>query len=74
MREIVKLDELSEYLNISKSTLRNMVKKKEIPYFRIGNRIRFDMKDINDWVIESKEREFKSFDLINSVKKVIQAQ
>ena len=49
--KICGVKELMEYLNMSESGIR------EIPFFRIGNRIKFDLVEINKWIEEKKEEE-----------------
>lgn len=48
--EILSIKELSIYLHCSTSLIRNLVRKNEIPYFRIGNRLNFNKMSINDWL------------------------
>lgn len=50
MKEFLNIKELSDYLNIRKSTLYLMVENKEIPFFRFGRLIRFKKQEIDDWV------------------------
>lgn len=61
-KEFYNIKELSCYLRISISKIRCLVREKKIPYFRIGNRIMFDLESINSWIekLEKKESE-KSF-------------
>lgn len=47
---ILDISELSEYLKISKSLIRNMVRDGEIPYFKIHRRILFKLDLINKWI------------------------
>ena len=42
-KEICNLKDLSNYLKISISEIRKLVREKKIPHFRIGNRIMFDL-------------------------------
>jgi excisionase family DNA binding protein len=62
-KEHLRVDDLSEYLNIKKSTLYSMVENKEIPFFRFGRLIRLKKKEIDDWVEGHREES------IDSVKK-----
>ena len=62
-KEHLRIDDLSEYLNIKKSTLYSMVENKEIPFFRFGRLIRFKKQEIDDWVEGHREES------IDSVKK-----
>ena len=57
MKEIMTIKEISSYLNISISTIRNMVRSKRIPHFRIGNRIYFKANSIDEWLKNLEEKE-----------------
>ncbi len=35
--------ELSDYLNVSRNTLRKLVSSGQVPHFRVGNQYRFDV-------------------------------
>lgn len=37
------IKDASEYLGLSKAALRSMVARREIDFFKLGNRIRFDI-------------------------------
>ena len=50
MKEILNIDELSEYLGIKKSSLYSKVERKEIPYYKIGHLVRFKKSDIDLWM------------------------
>ncbi len=57
-KEFCNINELSNCLKISTSKIRGLVRKKKIPHFRTGNRIMFDLININSWVeeLENKAR------------------
>ena len=46
MKEIYNIKELSNYLKISPSEIRKLVRQNQIPYFRVGNRIKFEKQSI----------------------------
>jgi len=50
MEEIFNVKELTEYLRCSNSTVRKLVKNREIPNFRIANRIFFKKELIDIWI------------------------
>jgi excisionase family DNA binding protein len=54
LKEILNIDELSEYLRIKKSSLYSKVERKEIPYYKIGHLVRFKKSDIDLWMEKSK--------------------
>ena len=63
-KEICDIKELSEYLKISVSEIRKLVRTKRIPHFRLGNRIKFDLKKINSWLDDLEAEESKKYILI----------
>ena len=56
MKEFLNIKELSDYLNMRKSTLYSMVESKDIPFFRFGRLIRFKKKDIDIWLESHREK------------------
>ena len=54
-KEICNIKDLS--LKVSTSEVRKLVREKKIPNFRIGNRIMFDIVEINKWLEKLAEKE-----------------
>ena len=46
---LLDVSEIAERLGISKSLVYKMAQNKEIPHYRIGNAIRFDLDEIDEW-------------------------
>lgn len=46
--------QLSGYLNISTSLIRKLVRKKEIPFNRIGVKLLFSKNEIDKWLKENQ--------------------
>lgn len=46
----VNLDDISEHLKISKDTIRVYVKKKVIPFYRVGKQYKFRISEVDAWV------------------------
>ena len=61
MKEILDIKQLSTYLQVSISEIRKLVRQKNIPYFRIGNRLKFDLANINLWIEELEEKTKKYY-------------
>ncbi len=59
-KEICDIQTLSSYLKVSVSEVRKLVREKKIPFFRVGNRLRFDLKSINTWLEKLQEKESKT--------------
>ena len=58
-KEIINIQELSSYLKMSIPEIRKLVRQSNIPYFRIGNRLKFDLANINLWIEELEEKNKK---------------
>ena len=50
MKNLITIQELSILLQISTSTLYRWVHKKEIPYVKLGGKLRFSKSDIDDFI------------------------
>ena len=48
------LDELAEYLKLSRTKLYRMAQEGEIPASKIGAQWRFNLKEIDDWVTSQR--------------------
>ena len=59
MKKILDIKQLSTYLQVSISEIRKLVRQRNIPYFRIGNRLKFDLANINLWIEELEEKNKK---------------
>ena len=59
-KEICDIQDLSSYLKVSVSEVRKLVREKKIPFFRVGNRLRFDLKSINTWLEKLQDKESKT--------------
>lgn len=51
------INDLSEYLGLTKGTLYVWVCHKRIPYLKLGKRLRFDIIEINDWLKDKRVKE-----------------
>jgi len=51
-KEIFGVRELTDYLGLSEKTVRNLIKDKEIPYFKIKSLYKFSRESIDAWVRE----------------------
>jgi excisionase family DNA binding protein len=52
--EVMNYRGLSAYLKIAQGTLRHKVMRSEIPFFKIGQSVRFSKKHIDKWLEEHK--------------------
>ena len=57
MREICDIKYVSNYLQVSVPEVRKLVRMNEIPFFRVGNRLKFDINNIDKWIEKLEEKE-----------------
>ncbi len=50
MEDVLDVKEVADYLHCSQSTIRKLLRKKEIPNFRVAYRIFFKKSLIDSWV------------------------
>lgn len=49
-KKFLNIDEVCEYLTLSKSCIYKKVADKKIPFYKVGNRTIFDVEEITMWV------------------------
>lgn len=59
-KEICNIKELSIYIKTSIPEIRKLVREKKIPHFRVGNRIKFDIREVNKWIENLQQKEGKN--------------
>ena len=52
MSTVLKLEEAAEFLKVHPSTVYRLIKKHEIPAFRIGSDWRFNLESLERWIRE----------------------
>ncbi len=48
------LEEIAEYLGVTKDTIRNWIKKTDIPAHKIGRLWKFKLTEVDEWVKSGK--------------------
>jgi len=56
-KRYVGTQELSEYLGLTKGTLYVWVCQRKIPYLKVGKLVKFDLKEIDDWLTGKRIKE-----------------
>jgi excisionase family DNA binding protein len=46
---LMTLQEVADYLRVTRSTIHRLLKRNQIPAFRIGRRWRFNLEEIDNW-------------------------
>lgn len=50
----VNLEEIAEHMGLSRDTIRNYIKKQQIPYHKIGKQYKFKISEIDAWIESGK--------------------
>ena len=53
-KRFIGIQELSEYLGITKGTLYSWTFQKRIPYLKVGRLVKFDLQEIEIWLKERR--------------------
>jgi excisionase family DNA binding protein len=54
MTQVMKLRELVEYLRVHPTTIYRLLKRNELPAFKMGSDWRFNLEDINQWLAQKQ--------------------
>lgn len=54
MERWVCLEELATYLGVTKDTIRNWIRKTDIPAHKIGRQWKFKLSEIEEWIKSGK--------------------
>jgi excisionase family DNA binding protein len=64
-RDLVDLNEITRYLNLSKSHIYKLSSKNEIPYRKFGKRLFFSKKELDEWILSSSSHHRTTEDMAN---------
>lgn len=59
-KEFCDIKRLSEYLDVSIPYIRKLSRAKLIPHYRFGNRLKFEVNEINEWLENQRVEQRKS--------------
>lgn len=68
--QIFNVKEVADYLNCSVSSIRSLVRKKEIPHFRIGSKLNFKKEAVDNWVHNQEIQNMQHDDYSIKIKKL----
>jgi len=65
LRRLITAKEASQYLSLSTDTVYRMASLKKLPYLKIGDRVLFDVKALDQWIERRmvREKEWKKQEL-----------
>ena len=71
LRRLITAKEASQYLSLSTDTIYRMAALKKLPYLKIGDRVLFDVKALDQWVERHMiwEKEWKKQELKTEIEK-----
>lgn len=71
LRRLITAKEASQYLSLSTDTIYRMAALKKLPYLKIGDRVLFDVKTLDQWVERHmiREKEWKKQELKAEIEK-----
>lgn len=56
-KRFISIEDLSQYLGLTKGTLYVWVCQRRIPYLKIGKLLKFDIIEIQDWLKDKRVKE-----------------
>jgi excisionase family DNA binding protein len=56
MAKVLTLEELADYLKVHPSTVYRLLRKSELPGFKIGSDWRFNQESVDSWIRRGEER------------------
>jgi excisionase family DNA binding protein len=57
MATVLTLEEVANYLRVHPSTIYRMLKRQEIPAFKVGSDWRFNLQSIDQWRSDAERRD-----------------
>jgi len=71
LRRLITAKEASQYLSLSTDTVYRMASLKKLPYLKIGDRVLFDVKALDQWIERHmvREKEWKRQELKAEIEK-----
>jgi excisionase family DNA binding protein len=71
LRRLITAKEASQYLSLSTDTVYRMASLKKLPYLKIGDRVLFDVKALDQWIEKRmiREKEWKKEELKTEAEK-----
>jgi len=71
LKRLITVKEASQYLSLSTETIYKMAASKKLPYLKIGGRVLFDLKSLDQWIERRmiREKEWKRQELKPEIEK-----
>jgi excisionase family DNA binding protein len=52
--KVMTVEEVSEYLRVHPSTIYRLLRKRQLPAFKVGSDWRFNLESLDRWVIDAE--------------------
>ncbi len=71
LRRLITAKEAGQYLSLSTDTIYRMASLRKLPYLKIGDRVLFDIKALDQWIEKRmiREKEWKREELKSEIEK-----
>ena len=56
MNKVLTVDELAQYLRVHRSTIYRLLRKNQLPAFKIGSDWRFNLDSVDKWIYEAQRK------------------
>lgn len=66
--QIFNAKELADYLQCSVSSIRTLVRNKQIPYFRIGSKLNFNKEAVDTWIHNQEMQNMQQEDFTKKIR------
>jgi len=60
-KRFIGVKELSEYLGLKVTTIYVWISLRKIPYIKLGRLVKFDLEEINEWMLKKHIKTIDSF-------------
>lgn len=64
-KRLLNVHEAAEYTCLAVGTLYNLVSRREITFVKLGRKLLFDLKDLDEWIERSKIERHSLFEQTN---------
>jgi len=56
-KRFISPQELSQFLDMKPDTIYSWIWQRKIPYFKLGSRVKFDLREIEEWLRAKRVKE-----------------
>ncbi len=68
--QVFTVKELANYLQCSVSSIRNLVRNREIPFFRVGSKLNFNKEAIDKWINWQEEKNMRRDEQVINIRQL----